>query len=428
MELAPIVAPDTQGNTNTVVRDTAFVARQPIFDKRKTVRAYELLFHSGTGARSGGADADTSTLDLIASSLLVIGMDELTGQKRGFINLTRNLLVRGIPDLLPSDLVTIEIAQDIPPDDDVLAACRKLRAAGYVIALDGFSLSGLDSPLLALADIVKVDFLATPPADRARIAEHLDLRNIQALAKNVETIEDFDAGVAAGYAYFQGYFFSRPAIHAGNRISGNRLTQFRLLNEVCRPDVSYDDLENIIKKDVALTYHLLRYINSVWFALRYEVTGIKHALIVLGASEIRRWAALMSIRNPCGNKPSELFLRSLTRARMCESLAPYLGMTVNASDLFLVGMFSVIDALLDMPMAEIVPKLPLAAPVAQALEDRPGRFRTVKDAVVAYEKGDWEVFAANAEDLGMDTRIMPALFGESLRWANQALGLILPSR
>ncbi|MCX5682231.1 MAG: HDOD domain-containing protein [Planctomycetota bacterium] len=410
------------GNTNTLVRDTVFVARHPIFDKHKTVRAYELLFHSGTENRP--ADADASTLDLIASSLLVIGLDELTGQKRGFINFTRNLLLQGTPDLLPSDLVTIEIAQNIPPDDEVLAACRKFKAAGYTIALDGFSLSGLDSPLLELADTVKVDFLATAPGDRARIAERLEQRNILALAKKVETIEDFDAGIATGYTYFQGYFFSKPVIHAGNRIMSSRLSQFRLLNEVYRPDVSYDELEGIIKQDVALTYHLLKYINSVWFALRYKVTGIKHALVVLGGSEIRRWAALMSLRGTSSDKPSELFLRSLTRARMCESLAPYAVMGAGASDLFLLGMFSVIDALLDMPMAEILPKLPLTAQVTQALLGQPGRFRAALDAVIAYENGDWGAFAAHATNLDMDTQIMPALFSESLRWANQAIGLL----
>jgi len=409
--------------TNTTVRDTVFVARQPIFDKHKTLHAYELLFQSGTEAPPAGAD--TSTLDLIASSLLVIGLDELTGQKRGFINFTRNLLLKGASDLLPSDLVTIEIAEHIAPDDEVLAACRKLKAAGYTLALDGFALSGLGSPLLELADIVKVDFLAVCPQDRTRIAEELDHRNILSLAKKVETIEDFDAAVATGYAYLQGYFFSKPMIHAGNRIASNRLNQFCLLNEVHRPDLSYDDLEALIKQDVALTYHLLKYINSVWFALRCEVTGIKHALVVLGAGEIRRWAALMSLRNAVSDKPSELLLRSLTRARMCESLAPHLGMAANTSDLFLLGMFSVIDALLDMPMAEVLPKLPLAPAVTQALLGQPIRFRTVKDAVVAYEKGDWAAFAANASELGLDTQIMPALFSQSLRWANQALGVVM---
>ena len=409
----------------TAVRDTVFVARQPIFDKHKTVRAYELLFHPGAEASPAGADADATTLDLIASSLLVIGMDELTGQKRGFINFTRNLLLKGTPDLLPSDLVTIEIATSIQPDDEVLAACGKLKAAGYTLALDGFALSDLGNPLLELADIVKVDFSATAPQERARIAEQLEQRNILSLAKKVETIEDLDAAVATGYTYLQGDFFSRPVIHAGNRITSNRLNQFRLLNEVYRPDLSYDELEAIVKQDVALTYHLLKYINSVWFALRYEVTGIKHALIVLGAGEIRRWAALMGIRGASRDKPSELFLRSLTRARMCESLAPHVGMGATASDLFLMGMFSVIDALLDMPMAEILPKLPLTPAVTQALLGQPSPFQIVKDVVVAYEKGDWEAFAANAKSLGLDTQIMPATFSGSLRWANQALGLIM---
>jgi len=410
---------------NTAVGDTVFVARQPIFDKQKAVQAYELLFRSGLENRYTGTSGDISTLDLIASSLLVIGLDELTGRKRAFINFTRNLLLQETADLLPSDRVTVEIIEDIQPDDEVLAACRKLKDAGYPIALDDFVLSNMGTPFLDLADIVKVDFLGTPPEDRARIAEELGRRNITALAEKVETIEDFAAAAAAGYTLFQGYFFSKPVIQVGNRITSNRLTQFRLLNEVTRPDFSYDQLEGIMKQDVALTYHLMKYINSVWFALRHEVTSIKHALVLLGPAEIRKWAALMSLRHMGSDKPSELFLRSITRARMGECLAPHIGMKAQAPDLFLMGMFSLIDALLDMPMADILPKLPLAEPVSKALLGQPSLFRAANDTIVAYERGDWDSFATASKELQLDTQIMPSLFSGSLRWANQAFGVFL---
>jgi EAL and modified HD-GYP domain-containing signal transduction protein len=409
---------------DTTVRDTVFVARQPIFDEKKVVRAYELLFRSGMENRYTGTSGDISTLDLIASSLLVIGLDDLTGQKRAFINFTRNLLLEDIANLLPGDRVTVEIVENIEPDEEVLAACRKLKDTGYTLALDDFVLSNMGTPFLDLADIVKVDFLGTRTEDRARIAEDLGRRHITALAEKVETVEDFDAAVATGYTLFQGYFFSKPVIQVGNRLTSNRLNQFRLLNEVSRPDFSYDQLDDILKQDVGLTYHLLKYINSVWFSLRHEVTSIRHALILLGPGEIRKWAALMSLRNAGSDKPSELFLQSITRARMGECLAPLIGMKPQAPDFFLMGMFSVIDALLDMSMADILPKLPLATPVAQALKGEAGIFKTAKDTIVAYEKGDWSTFAANAKCLGLDTRLMPVLFTDSLRWASQAFGLI----
>jgi EAL and modified HD-GYP domain-containing signal transduction protein len=409
---------------DTVVRDTVFVARQPIFDKDKTVRAYELLFRSGLENRYTGTSGDMSTMDLIASSLLVIGLDELTGQKRAFVNFTRNLLLQDVASLLPSDQVTIEIIENIEPDNEVIAACRKLKDAGYKLAMDDFVLSSMGSPFLEIADIVKVDFCGMPPDDRRRIADDLARRNIAALAEKVETVEDFDAAVAAGYAFFQGYFFSKPVIRTGSRITSNRLNNFRLLHEVSKPDFSYDQMEDILKQDVALTYHLLKYINSVWFSLRHEVTGVKHALVLLGPGEVRKWAALMSLRNLSNDKPSELFLRSITRARMGESLAPHIGLKTHASDLFLMGMFSLIDGLLDMPMAEILPKLPLARPVSQALLGQPGDYLAAKDAIVAYEKGNWDMFTATSKDLRLNTQVMPALFSDSLRWATDALGSI----
>jgi EAL and modified HD-GYP domain-containing signal transduction protein len=409
--------------TKPALGASVFIARQPIFDRKKDVFGYELLFRSGQENQYEAADGDASTLDLIAGSFLVIGLDELTGGKRGFINFTRNLLLDNVAALLPKELVTVEILEDIVPDEKIMAACRHLKASGYMLALDDFVMASSGSPLLELADIVKVDFLGTTPEERRRLADECAARHIRALAEKVETIDDFEAALVYGYSYFQGNFFAKPVIRSGNRVSANKLSHLRMLNEVNRTELSYDQLEGVIKQDVSLTYNLLRFINSAWFGLRYQITSIKHALVLLGPKEIRKWFALVALRFMGADKPSELLLRSLTRARMGESLAPLVGMLESGPELFLLGMFSVIDALLDLPMPEVVAKLPLSDQVQKALLGEPCAFKTVFDALMAYEKGDWATFLRLTAELNLDPSRAPEIYIESLKWATEAFAL-----
>jgi len=336
-----------------------FVARQPIFDREQNVFAYELLFRSGTKNIYSGSNADISNLDVIANSFVEIGIDELTGGKRAFINFTRNLLLHEITGLLPKDIVTIEILEDVIPDREVLAACKRLKDAGYCLAMDDFVPTDAGSAFLDLVDIVKVDFMETRPDQRKPLADFLLNQDILPLAEKVETTEEFHQALDDGYAYFQGYFFSKPVLHSTQKISANRLNQLRLLREVYKPDLSYEQLGKIITQDVALSYKLLRYMNSAWFALHNPIKNIKRALVQLGPAEIRKWFALITLRNMDTKKPNELYLVGLTRAKMCEAIGSLTDMDNFGSELFLMGMFSIIDALLDIPMINILDKLPL---------------------------------------------------------------------
>jgi EAL and modified HD-GYP domain-containing signal transduction protein len=405
------------------VGTSAFVARQPIFDRAKNVFAYELLARRGPENRCDATDPDGATLDVIAGAFLTIGLDELTGGKRGFINFTRKLLLEDVAALLPSDRVGIEIVENIEPDEEVLTACRALKAAGYLLALDDFVTAMDGSPFLDLADIVKVDFLGTTPEERKKIAQDLAARGIQALAEKVETAEIFDEAVAAGYSYFQGYFFAKPDVRSTNRISGNKLSHLRMLNEVNRPELSYDQLEGVIKQDVALTYNILRFINSAWFGLRYRITSIKHALVLLGPKEIRKWFALVTLRQMGSDKPNELLVRSMTRAKMGELIAPLVGLDSRAPELFLMGMFTVIDALLDTPMQDLMPKLPLDDQIKAALLGQPNLYKDVCDIITLYERGEWDEFLRRAAELHMDASRLPQIYADSLKWAYEAFSL-----
>jgi len=398
----------------------AFVARQPIFDRDKRACAYELLFRSGLEESYQGSDGDASSLEVIANSFIEMGLDELTGNKRGFINFTRNLLLSDVADLLPPEWVTIEILEDVEPDKEVLSACKHLKDLGYALALDDFVLADRGSPLLDVANIVKVDFAGTTPEDRKRLTDELNPRGIECLAEKVETHQEFAEAMACGFVYFQGYFFSKPVTRTTNKISGNKLAYLRTLQEINRPELSYEDLEAGIKQDVSLTYKLLRFINSVWFGLRHEVKSIKHALVWLGPKEVRKWFSLVSLRDMGGDKPDELIRCAMLRARMGELLAPLVGLKANAANLFLMGIFSVLDAMLDAPLEEVIAKLPLDKQVHAALLGEPSKYRQILEMIVSYEQGDWQDFADRAAELRFDPNRMPAIFNESVTWAEAA--------
>jgi len=408
----------------SAVASSVFVARQPIFHRAKNVHGYELLFRSGQKNVYTGTDGDACTREVIAASFVDIGLDELTGGQRGFVNFTRNLLLSDVADLLPPDLVTVEILENVEPDDEVVQACKRLKDEGYTLALDDFVVADQGHPLLDLADIVKVDFANTNPEDRKRLAGYLSDKKIKPLAEKVETEEDFQQAEADGYQYFQGYFFSKPIIHEGKSIAGNKLAYLRLLEQLNRPEMSLDQIEAVVKQDVMLTYKLLRFMNSVWFGLRYKVASIKRALVMLGPKEIRKWFALVSLRQMGTDKPNELFLRGMLRAKMGEGVAPLTGMDKYASEIFLMGMFSVMDALLDAPMADIMEKLPLDDNVKGTLLGQKTSFSGVYDLITAYELGQWQELTTHAEALKVDIQTLPPVFGESLKWANQAFASV----
>ena len=397
-----------------------FVTRQAIFDKKKEVHGYELLFRAGFESYYDTLDADKATVDMMA----FVNFSELTDGKRGFAKFPRNLLLKEFPATLPSEMVTVGIAEDIEPDDQLLATCRQLKAAGCQLAMENFTLDRRDSPLLELADVVKVDFTTTTIVDRMAVCEELGGSGVEMLARKVATADEFDQAVEWGYSYFHGSFVSKPVIRPDKDISTNKLVHLQVLNEVNQPELPYDKLEDLIKQDVALTYKLLRFMNSVWFGLRYEVKSIKHALVLLGPKEVKKWASLVVVGGTADDKPRELLRCSLTRAKAAEQLAPLIGKKAVASDLFLMGMFSVIDALMDVPMASVLDQLPLSEQIKTALIAGEGPFRPVLDTVVAYEQGEWERFSAQAAALGLDETVVPELFRSALKWANNALEVI----
>ncbi len=401
-----------------------FIARQPIFDRRQNVFGYELLFRSGLENVFRSANPDQASARVMTDGTLILSMEVVSGGKLVFINLTRDILLNDYISLLPRGLTAAEIPETIEPDSEVVRACGRLKSAGYTLVLDNFVYREKYPGLMKLADIVKVDFLSTPAKECRQVLSRFTAPNVRFLAAKVETHEVFQQALDMGYSYFQGYFFSKPLIISSRDVPGFKLNHLQMLQELQSPNVNFDRLEAIIKRDMALCFKLLRYINSAHFGLSCKVTSVMHAITLLGAQEFKQWASLLVMAGMGSDKADELVIQALVRGRFCESLAPILDMRQSAQELFLLGMFSMIDAILGRPLREILLDLPLSDDIKDALCGRPGRLRAVFDYALAYEKGDWENLAAKAEALELDEAGIPALYLAAVNWANSSFGAV----
>ena len=297
-----------------------FVARQPIFNRKEQVIAYELLFRSGDIETYDAEDDDEATVSVISGAFLLLGMDKTTDSKRAFINFTRNLLKRDIVMHLPSQSVVVEILENIEPDEEVVRICTRLKKSGYIIALDDFVFSEKFQHLIELADIIKVDFLVTLGEERGNVITAVNNSHIKFLAEKVETRADFEQAVSLGYSYFQGYFFSKPEILSEKDVPSYKMQYIRILQEIHRTDLDYSRMEEIIKYDVAFSYKLLRYVNSAHFGFRQQVTSVKHALVLLGKRQVEQWISLLILRELGRDRPEEIVVLSVMRAKFGEIL------------------------------------------------------------------------------------------------------------
>jgi len=399
-----------------------FVARQAIFDRRLKVFGYELLFRPCRECVSAGAADSAASLQVITNSFLSIGMERLLAGTKAFINFPQDLLADPRTLSLPADKIVIEILETVRPEPEVIATCRALREKGYVLALDDFShMKGWDR-LANLVSIIKVDFRATSEAEQQALVERYAGRGICMLAEKIETHEEFERACKMGYHYFQGYFFARPVIVSRREIPGNKLSYMRILQEIHRPELELFALEALIQRDVSLASKLLRYINSSLFGWINPVHSIRQALALLGEQDIRNWVSLAALPTLASDKPDELIRTALLRARFSELLAKWAGLGHRKADLFLVGLFSLLDAMLGRSLAEILDEMRLGGDIANALlgKARPDNSLAGVYALVRhYEDGHWTGLAEIASSLRVPFEIIPDLYLEAASWADQ---------
>lgn len=385
----------------------ALVARQPIVDRTLAIHGYELLFR---GPRGEVAAPERWTASLIVDGLAELGLKALVGGALAYINVSRGFLLNVDPlPLQPADVV-LELTEDSHHTDAaMLRRLDDLRRRGFRIALDDFAYDPSLTPLIERADVIKLDVMADGLQRTAEVVDELRAYDVELLAEKVETVEEFAVCRELGFETFQGYFFARPRDVAGTGISADKLAGLSTLAELNDPSIGFENLERIISDDVGLTYKLLRYVNSGFFSLSRRVESVHDAMILLGSANVRQWATVMALA-AVSTRPPALVSLALLRARLCQKLAAESG-GISEGSAFMAGLFSVLDALLDVPMDEAVARLPLTHELRAALLRREGPLGVVLERVIAIEAGSLGVLA----ELGADA------YAEASAWADGAM-------
>ena len=405
-----------QASENPVAQPTKFVARQPILNLHRTVIGYELLFRSGweNAFRGDSSDATRQMLD----NCLWMDIDSLTSHTLAFINCTREALVGKLVTLLPPATTVLEILETVEPERDLIDACVALKAMGYRLALDDFLPRPEMQPLIDIATYIKVDFRLSDAAQRKQIHHLARGSGAILLAEKVEDQQEFDIAVSEGYQCFQGYFFCRPKIVADREIPPNRMNYLRLLVELTRNPLNLDELTRIARFEPSLGYRLLRLANSPMMASRSEVTSFLGAFMLVGEDRFRKLVSVAA-SGILGNDqpPAALISLSLERARFCELLASLIG--ENPTEQFMLGMLSLVDAVLRIPMETIVRSLPLRPNAKAALLGETNSASLPLCLIRSFEGGVWGRCSLAAQCLSVSEETLAGLYVESVRWANE---------
>lgn len=404
----------------------AFVARQPILDREKDVFAYELLFRDGQNNRYPDYEGNEAKAKRIPKEILKLDVDDISCQKTAFINFHPETLLRGLPTTLDPLNVVVEIDNEAASSTSVLDACNNIKGMGFQIAMDDPKLEPLDTALLSFVDIIKLDVVKQPFDVINRNVPRLKEANVKLVAEQVETQNDFLTFKDMGFDYFQGYFFSKPEAFTQRQLPTSKLSLVELIGESSNISFNIERINDIIERDVGLSYMLLRFINNPLVNKRYKITSLRHALTYMGEVEIKKFIALLALANLSDDKPMELIHLSLVRARFCDLIAREKGVGDNPPTGFMVGLFSLLDALLDQKMQDLVAKLPIVDEVKFALCGGQNDFTIYLLLARAFESATWLKVKAYADMLDMDQKRLHELFNESIMWGNGVRQSISP--
>jgi c-di-GMP phosphodiesterase len=405
-----------------------FVARQPIFDLGGQIAGYELLYrHNAEALEAEPGNAMQMSSDVIVQSIVEVGLDRLTTGTRGFVNFGREMLVSGAYEVLDPRSVVIELLEDVRADAEVLRACAALRESGFCLALDDFEVGGSQTELLEFASILKLDVLFRTPDEVEQIARTLRPHGITLLAERVETEEVYEATRCAGFSLFQGYYFRKPETVASSGRTIDAMRLIPLMNALLADSVTDAEVAGEFQQDPDLSYKLLRIVSSATYGQR-GVQSIQHAIQMIGRRALHRWVTILLASSLAGSGGyvQELVHGTLVRARFLELLAAEARMDSGA--LVLVGLFSNMDTLLQMPMPELLERVTLADDVRAALERRAGAaYLPWIELAEAYELGAWKTVDQRAGALGVSRDQLGRHYPEAVAWATLTLGYEQPA-
>lgn len=369
------------------------VGRQPILDRNQQVYGYELLYRSDDEGPGAGFDGNYITAHTVLNSFLEFGMQRLVGPHRVFINLTRTFFTDLQPPPIDKQRLVLEFLEDIELEKNVIEGVRSLHERGFVVALDDFRFEPRWDAVLPYCQIVKVEVTGLDLDAFAPQISALKSRGLLLLAEKVETREVFDQAMRLGFDLFQGYFFAKPQILSTTRLQTNQILLLKMIARINDSECSIEELAALVAQDSKLSFKILRFINSAAIGLPRKVDSIKQAVVFVGMRRLRAWANLFVMAG-MNNKTPEILTTSLIRAEFCQSLSKELKVGDPDSG-YTVGLFSMLDAILDQPMSELVKDLPLPEEMVEALVNHTGTYSEGLNCVIALEHGAWNEAGVN---------------------------------
>jgi EAL and modified HD-GYP domain-containing signal transduction protein len=390
-----------------------YVARQPIMDLRGRVHGYELLFRAGPEAVFRG-DGDMATRTMLDNSV-IFGLERLTGGLPAFVNCTRESLVGDMVHVLPSGMTVLEILENLEPTPELIAACRKLKSEGFRLALDDFVWKPGIEPLVHLADYIKVDFIQTGFVERQALLKQLCGVTVALVAEKIETQEEYTQACKEGFTLFQGYYFCRPALIESHKIPENSLSHIEIMQHLRNQVIDVRKLTALLKRDASLTYRLLRLVNSPMCAMRQEVRSIQAALLAVGEDTFRRVTMLAIASELNTGQPAEILRMAFIRGRFCELAAGLCDL--DSTEQYLLGLLSLLPAMLRLPMAQLAPALPMRKEIQEALLGADIAERVMLHWLECHEYGDWDTCDSVAHANGLDQEFLVACYAEAVLWA-----------
>ena len=399
-----------------------YVGRQPILSKNKDTFAYELLFRDSFKNSFPGIDGDIGTSKLLSNTFFSMGINEITSNKPGFINFTQDLLLSETPMLFPKENIVIEILENVEPEPEVVNAIRKFRKAGYKIALDDFIFDPKFKPLIRLAHIIKFDLMATPLPTITNLVKRLKSKlDITLLAEKIETYEEFALAKDMGFSLFQGYFFSKPEVISNKAISGNQMTLLNLLSEIGKKDLDFEKLSSLIKNDISISYKLMKFINSPYYKRHNEISTVRDAVSFLGEETIKQFVRIVAAAGLSDSKPDELMRLSIVRARMCEVMGKQFETRFTSEELFTLGLFSTIDAMLDKEMETILQEISFSDQIKTGLLGKDDTFNKMLNTCLCFEKGSWRKESPLHECVEPPLNDLPSIYLDAVKMADNFL-------
>jgi len=400
-----------------------FIARQPIFDRELNVYGYELLYRGDEKAdKFNGYSALSSTASVLGG-LFELGIENISGDKKAFINFDYEFLMSGLIELIPADKLVIEVLENTLIDDDLIKQIKHFKEKGYKIALDDFECEYETYPIMSDADIIKYDLIITPLSDiRKDVKRALEDGKIL-LAEKIETEEEYIEAKSMGFKLFQGYFFSKPKIVAGLKVKKTPNTVYgRILRELRQEEPSYLKIAHIIETDINLAYRIIKFTSKT--DKSDIVNTVKFSLSRMGLKELERWVHIMMLQEIGGDKPIELTRLALIRARFGELIALGSIYKKRKDDISLMCLFSLLDAMLDDSMENILKEIYLSDDIKDTLINETGEFSIILNLVKTYEAGDWGLVSTDIERIKVDKNKLFKWYIEAIKWSDKIISSI----